>query len=206
MTPEQSQLAHFLYKPALMPGPGVVTSWSGFWLALRDARVTAGRNADTGAIVNPDPPTKWLGAVGYMVLLDQLGTAVHRPSVPTTGAPILRTLEAFTNLSDADRKVVYALRCALAHDFSLVNKGGAGDHLFRLVWDPTSPLIAHPATAWDGDYAHAATSDDTVVNLRQLIEVSEQVVAEVFNAHAKGDLALLVPVNEAEHRYFVTIA
>jgi hypothetical protein len=46
---------------------------SGFTAILRDARLGTGRNADSGAVLEEEKTGHWLGAVGYMILLDQAG-------------------------------------------------------------------------------------------------------------------------------------
>jgi hypothetical protein len=46
---------------------------SGFTAILRDARQDTGRNADSGTVLEEEKTGHWLGAVGYMILLDQAG-------------------------------------------------------------------------------------------------------------------------------------
>lgn len=201
-----STLDDFFYKPNLLPGEGEVTVYSSLYLAIADARVASGRDRDTGDVVNPDPPTKWLGAIGYMALLDMLGSAIRRRvGAPATGNSFKKALESFTALPEAERKAVYALRNAFAHDYSLVNDGPAGTHLFRIEWDVASPLLVLPTVPWDGNYPVVAGTDDTVVNLFRFTELAESVLSAVETAYVAGDLEMAVSDQEAEHRYFITI-
>lgn len=207
VTTPAEQLAHFMYVPQVDPGPGAVTTPSSFFLAAGDARVASGRDPKTGAVVNPDPPTKWLGAIGYMAMFDLLGTAVTRPSVPSTeGNAFRRTLEVFSAVPAQERATLYALRNAFAHDYSLINQGPAGMHLFRLEWDGGGSLVQLPNTPWDGTFPVDPAADDTICDLFLLTELGEEIIAEVFTAFWAGDLELLVHPDEAEHRYFVTIS
>ena len=38
---------------------------------LTDARGATGRDLDTGSVVSPDHTRSWLGATGYLILLDR---------------------------------------------------------------------------------------------------------------------------------------
>lgn len=211
--PELFHLHHYLAEPDFQPYSENSVSHltpSSFWLVLRDARVASGRDPRSGERVTMQPATMWLGAVGYLILLDQIGSALRRPSRPSTGHPIIRALAMFSDVLPNDRRVLYALRCALAHDYSLVNVGSAGDHLFRLEWDEMLPLVRMPPSPWTGEYSELQgvpdrRPGDTMVNLLALTEVSESVVQTVFKAHAENDLVMAVTGTEAAHRYFVTI-
>lgn len=205
-TPGHVQLAQFLWKPEFptRPTAGIsVTVPSTFWLAIRDARVASGRDADTGERIELEPKTMWLGAIAYLILFDQIGDAVSRPSRQVEGGGILRALALFSDLPEAERKALYALRCAFAHDYSLVHNRGSAKHLFRVVWEDDVPLVQLPSSTWSGRYDDL--SEDTTVNLLALTELGESVVKGVIDAYSEGDLELAVSVVEADHRYFVTI-
>jgi hypothetical protein len=60
---------HLSYHP---PAEGIHI-FSGFTAALRDARTAAGRD-ELGKKVDHTKYGSWLGAIGYMALLDQIGT------------------------------------------------------------------------------------------------------------------------------------
>jgi hypothetical protein len=81
----------------------------------------------------------WLATIGFLVLFDQIGTALERTDRPTQGGSSVElalehtdrptqggscvelALERFSGVQEAECAGLYALRCALAHDFSLVN-------------------------------------------------------------------------------------
>jgi hypothetical protein len=71
MTEQQALLHHLASEPITYQGRYV---FSGFTAALRDARGATGRHPSSGAVVKPEDNCSWLGAVGYLILLDQIGT------------------------------------------------------------------------------------------------------------------------------------
>lgn len=99
---------------------------SGFIAALRDTRYMSGRDLDTGKIISErktGSPGSWLGAIGYMILLDQIGSCFKpKTSNEIKGNSIYKTLKYFTNLKDEEINALYAMRCALTHDYCLYNK------------------------------------------------------------------------------------
>lgn len=163
---------------------------SSFVPALRDSRRAAGRDADTGVVENEPATGNWLGAIGYLLLLDQIGSAVEPASVGNRpGTSILRALQWWApGTTESGRKAIYALRCALAHDYSLFNRNAKDpdmQHEFRLHRG-TGQLLQLPAHPWQGNYT--GLQDATTVSLRVLGDRVEQVVYEVVAAHARGDL------------------
>ena len=85
MTTEEEALGYYL-KPE-------GKRMSSFWAALRDARCATGRNVETGTVVDEAKTGSWLGAIGYLMLLDQIGTAVRRSEAPES--PSLRVALPF---------------------------------------------------------------------------------------------------------------
>ena len=169
-----------------------------FVAARRDARLTAGRDADTGAIVSEPSTGCWLGAIGYLLLLDQLGTAVQPRLGPGVASPaadvpsIMKALEWFApSVTPKGRKVLYALRCALAHDYSLFNKHGKDpelQHEFALHRG-TGRLIQLPTTSWSGSYT-AIGREPTYVSLRLLGDRVEEACEAVRSTHRRGQLTI----------------
>jgi hypothetical protein len=164
-----------------------------FHAALRDARGVTGRDLGTGQCVDePDRSGNWLGAIGYLLLLDQLGTAV-RPAAVVGGdsGSIIRALEWFApGVTGVGRKAIYALRNALAHDYSLFNKNDKDpelQHEFALHRG-AGRLVQIPPRPWLGDYTQL--HDPTLISLRRLGDTVELVAAEVISAHQQGALAI----------------
>jgi hypothetical protein len=97
--------------------------FTAFTAVLRDARGITKRDPDTGRL---DPEVKhghlgsWLGALGYMVLLDQIGRCFKpKRDAPEQGPPMVKALKHFSGLTDEKTCAIFALRCAFAHDYGL---------------------------------------------------------------------------------------
>ncbi|WP_410659616.1 hypothetical protein [Amycolatopsis sp. lyj-112] len=173
---------------------------SSFNAILGDARHAAGRNT-TGKLVRLSE-TLWLGATAYLVLLDQIGktftlaNAINDRSRP----PIYQALACFTNLDPARIDALYALRCSLAHDYSLASpskRPSRAHHLFKLAHDDHTPLVTLPTQPWPGDY-NAIRGRDTVINLQKIGDLVENVVATLRREHDRGHLRLHPCMNLAE--------
>lgn len=151
----------------------------------------------------------WLSAIGCLCFLDEVGSALRRVDRPAAdgGLPdIERALCYFTDLAERERAGLYALRCALAHDYSLVNQGRGKraallQHAFVLTSDPAQPLVTFPDTPWGGDFLSVT---DTTVNLVGLIELARQVRATIMEQHALGNVALALSPAETRRRYIFT--
>lgn len=182
-TPDDSALSEYLDPIA----PRV----SAFVTALRDARDATGRHLESGAVREEERTGNWLGAIGYLLLLDQIGTAVEPAgAVMESGGAILRALKWWApGVTEKGAKAIYALRCALAHDYGLFNKHTDPElqHEFRLHRG-TGLLVQLPVRPWQGNYS--VMHDPTTVSLRALGDRVEQVVSEVRAAHTRGDLSI----------------
>lgn len=151
----------------------------------------------------------WIGAIGDLVFLDQVGTALTRTDANAHDpSSIERALERFSDLDAKERAAIYALRNALAHDFSLVNNPSRNKprdadlrHAFNLELDGASPLIVLPDPPWDGN---PSTVNVTHVNLARLAELTAEVRQRIFACYAKGVLALALSPEETRRRYIFT--
>ncbi|WP_328448775.1 MULTISPECIES: hypothetical protein [unclassified Amycolatopsis] len=147
---------------------------------LREARQATGRNPETGRI---EPGSgalsgNWLGAVGYLMLVDQVGSAYRPAGVPAVpGPPVVRALRYFApGVGEPEREALYALRCSLVHDFGLVSVGGPGrTHHFMLDDAEGGPIVRLPPEPWDGRAGHCRRFNATWVNLRALGDLAEDV-------------------------------
>lgn len=170
---------------------------SSFEASFRDARHVS------------DGGRSWIGAIGYLVFLDGLGGAVQpidqarRPS----GSDLERALEMFTDCDRRQRCALYALRCCLAHDFSLANLAEdvskKNQHLYRHYFNlpPARQLdgIAEfPDEPWDGNYESLRP---TFVDIGRLEDVATEAHDSALAAWVDGCLELRVPALEARHRF-----
>jgi hypothetical protein len=200
--------------------------WSGdpadviscFGAALRDARGASLRNVATGWADEDtwdDHSHSWLGAVGYMVLLDQLGSSIRPLRARNAGRPpeaFLRAIHDYSpEVTAAEREALYALRCCFVHDYSLVNRSGRQDrqHHFQLFATHDPILVRLPDEPWDGapvlladPERHARTT--THVNLRKLGDLVETIVRRAAALASQGrlEIALAGGTNEMALRYF----
>jgi hypothetical protein len=97
---------------------------STFRAALRDARQLGGRNLDTGAI-ETEPVASWPSSLTYLILLDQIGRVIcPAPRRSPKKGDLRDALQDFDpTISDRDTVMLYALRCAFAHECALANQG-----------------------------------------------------------------------------------
>jgi len=128
--------------------------------------------------------------MGYLVLLEQIGEAVHGASGPVDQGGIPRALAHFgpTGLQDAWVDALVALRNALAHDYGLVamNRNAARRHVFRLTGE--GPLVRLPDSRWDRDWRAHPERDATYVKVLAVADLVERVIVSVGNAWWSCDL------------------
>ena len=105
MTEDEALALHFGY----FPPAGGVRWFSGFVGALRDARRMTGRNQDTAAKGDENLLGSWLGTLGYMALLDQIGKCFK----PRTAA-ILQARPG-RKLNEIERALRYFASLSLDH-------------------------------------------------------------------------------------------
>jgi hypothetical protein len=196
------------------PPVGGVQYKSSLVALLRDARGAAERDLETGQVLPGRQSTSWLGAAGYLILLDQIGSCFIEPGQQMTNeVPLVHAVRTFSHVKDEPTlKALYALRCALAHDYALFNDGSTRDgrvrpflrHAFNFCADTTSPLVRLPAKTRSGAYdpERPPPEDEiTVVNLRKVGDVAEEVVADLRRRHAAAALEIQLPLNEFHVRY-----
>ncbi len=198
----QDALRRYLY----LDGPAA--EFSAFRAALRDAREATRRDLSNGQRL-PGPVSQhamWLGAVGYLLLLDQIGTTVQPATGPCGGDnAILEALACFApHLTSDEANALYALRCALAHDYALANvKRGRPDRTHHFVLSPVGDLIELPAIPWDGDWATMTGSNATRVNVVELGNEVERVVSRVLALFLAGQLDTPLAADELNTRYIL---
>jgi hypothetical protein len=197
---ELSAIADYVDFATVENGGDVASS---FVALVRDARQSSGRDLVTGQLEHVDQAGSWLGALGWLCLFDQIGQTV-RVSAPT-GGPRAGAGERFKAclidfakaVTKSERNDLWLLRNSLGHSFSLQAKDRDGNPLFKFVLDngDTVPLV---------DRQHAA-SGVVVVNLREVGEVGETVVANIIAAASNKTLRLRGTVKELRSRYFIQV-
>jgi hypothetical protein len=202
-------LEHVGWEPT--DGYGWVSTFSA---ALREARTLTARDLATGRRL-PDEQTStlWAGTVVYLILLEQIGNSLRplykRELQVKNGMPreyaVERAVRWFgprTTLKQ--RRMLYALRCAFAHEYGLYNpRLSSPDHqiVFALDDDPTGPLVKWPKVAWNGVPAAATRANSTHVRLVAVGDLVEAVVAGVRRHAMNGTLRSQLPIQELRKRY-----
>jgi len=170
--------------------------FSGFAAALRDARRVTGRD-ELGRKVDHTKHGCWLGAIGYMALLDQIGTC-FKPKQQSyeNGNSIRKALKYFSNLSDDEIEALYALRCCFAHDFSLHNinkEKQSRTHRFRVGVGASTHIVTLPSVRWDGNYESKNLDDFTVINLEAFGDLVESICQQLFTLANSDELEIVLP-------------
>lgn len=190
--------------------------FTSFVAAIRDARKFTRRDQGTGQLLpdeqeNQGDPGSWLGAVGYLILLDQIGKALKPKgsSNALKNPSIQNALKNFSDLSEADIDAVYALRNAFAHDYSLfnINRGSPSlTHHFTVQQHPTAPVVRKPFSEnWDGQLKSKSFSNMTIINLFALGSLVERIYSRLLEMAKLNDLEIALPGGKEEFigRYFL---
>ena len=167
--------------------------FSGFTAGLGDARLATNRDRD-GRKLPGKSHISWLGTIGYMALLDQIGKCFKPKGYPpAVGNSICRCLTYFGDLTPPEQDALYALRCALAHDFGLINistRKPKLTHRFTLTEGPKAPLVKLPLRQWDGDYENMSAENKTTVNLEAFGDLAETICGKVRDLNDKDELEI----------------
>jgi len=199
---EDAALTTHLYMAGAVNGVQYKSSFMG---ALRDARAVGERDVETGAVLAGAESGSWLAAVGYLVLLDQVGTCFTLAGYVPGGPSFVDALRCFSPLADEPSiQALYAVRNALAHDYALFNRNLGNplrNHAFNYTADPAAPLIQLPAQPWTGQYVNIPQAQTTIVNVRKVGDLVEEVVARLRQEHQNGQLEIRLPLPEFQVRY-----
>jgi hypothetical protein len=191
------------------------TFFSGFTAALRDARKFTKRNQDNGTKLTGDAfgdHGSWLGTIGYLSLLDQVGKCFKplNSNLLTLNA-ITKALKYFTALTDKEIDAIYALRCGFAHDFSLFNlnpNNPSLTHYFLVNQGIQTPVVTLPQILWDGNHSNKTPQNVTIINLEALGDLVENIVKKLKQMTNDNELEVTLQDGSDEliHRYsFYTI-
>ena len=175
------------------------TIFSGLMAALRDARKVTGRNQDSGEKIEKDNcgyVGSWLGNIGYLVLLDQIGRCFKPKSVATIlDRPLIVALLYFGGVSLTQAEAIYALRCSLAHDFGTFNtnnKRPSLTHFFTLHIGASPAVVTLPRKPWDGDILNLNSDNVTYVSLEALGDLVERLYHTLLELSTTDDLEIVL--------------
>ena len=150
----------------------------------------------------------WLAATGYLVLLDQIGTCFETQDtqVIADNNAVIRALRYFSHVQDDPTLgALVALRNALTHDYGLYNRDNRfplRHHAFNYGADDTTPLVQLPERRWSGRWdATIPEEETTIVNLRKVGDLAEEVVAALRSNHEAETLVLRLPLPEFRVRF-----
>ncbi len=191
--------------------PGYVSTFNA---AVREARTLTRRDLGTGRLTHDQTPTLWAGVLVYLALLEQVGNSLRpwggRSIVRQKGQPkeyaVEKALRQFgpPTITRRHRRLIYALRCAFAHEFGLYNPNKTSpEHCiaFQLDDEPGGPLVKWPRKPWNGRYADADLSTSTCVNLIAVCDLAEDVIRSVRDHSAHVTLRSELTAGELRKRY-----
>ena len=196
MPENKAILSHLADSPPIQLSDGnKLKIISGFAACLKDTRVATGRDPQSGTMVDPQKAGSWLGNIGYMVLLDQIGSCFKPRNVQfVQGNAIKKALSHFTSLSIEEKNILYALRCALAHDYSLCNINQAKPELTHnfVLTNGSNVLIKRPTAQWDGDYQSRNADNQTLVDLQEVGSLVEDICKKLSELASKNELEVIL--------------
>ena len=148
-----------------------------------------------GTIIDIAKSRSWLGNVGYLVLLDQIGNCFKDKNHAMAGGnSIQKALNYFSGLPQPEVDTLYALRCALAHDYSLINRKDSKpslQHQFVLTGG-TGRLIVPPTQPWDGNVLNRTNDNQTTVDVQELGNLVEGVCSKVRQLATNNSLEIVL--------------
>lgn len=166
--------------------------FSGFVKALEESRIATNRDPATGTKLPGLSQASWLGAIGYMALLDQIGSCFKPRVEPIQpGNTISKALHYFSTLTASEIDALYALRCAFAHDFSLYNinhNNSALTHCFKVSGGASGSIVTLPTQRWSGNYQNKPDDAHTVINLELFGDLVESICVKLFSLANSVDL------------------
>jgi len=178
----------YLFGPGLIPDGKVVHKVrSSLEAALADVRTVVGRDS-SGHVQIPDRSRSWIGACGYLMLIDQLATTFN---FPDDFKGLLQS--ELVGLDAADAGAIYALRCAFLHNYGLVNDfKSRKDERVRQLRHTFNLTIGTESLVKVGDRSEVLTRPlanlpPTVVDLGRLGDYVEAVVVEIRARHLRGE-------------------
>lgn len=200
-----------------------------FMMALKSARYNLGRNISTGEVIDSNDgipfellnrddvfnncmleDTAFTGLLTYLILIDQIGS-IFTKSMPRKRdnngfKEAIKTFSTITCEEDID--AIYQLRCSLAHSFGLVSnkRKNKNEHRkFSLSFVKTSPIVRHPITEWESNYADKSDDTSTIIGVYALCDEIEYMIQNIINMENEGTLLLKKPEEEIKSCYTIIL-
>jgi hypothetical protein len=132
-----------------------------------------------------------------MALLDQIGSCFKPVSCPTeTKNSIKKALSYVTSMNHDEIDALHGLRCAFAHDFSLVNININTNwpkltHHFEVADGPDGEIVKMPEEPWCRDYRHSKPENVTRVDFEKLGDLVEDICRQIFEIAMSATAAIL---------------
>jgi hypothetical protein len=190
---ESAAITYFLSAPT----GGGVQFLSSLYKGLVDCRSATNRDLVTGEKLPNNEHDSWVGALGYLSLLDLIGTCLTRKGLdqesPGGVTPFIHALETFGGLTRQEISALYSLRCGFAHDFSLYNVHPTKPeltHYFHLCVDNDAPLVLPAKKPWDGNYRRTPPECATAVGLTRLGDLVEDIYVNLQRLAKSRDLQI----------------
>lgn len=176
-----------------------VTPWgnriSTLIAAIRDARLMTSRIDKTGEFnfeAKFGDIGSWLGAMGYMSALDQIGSSISLKNKDKLmeRSPILKAITFFYSniLTEDEIHALIALRNAFLHNFNLINVttpkhlfAKEQTHRFIVTAEFDDWIVKLPTERWNGDYQNKDWHNSTAtwINLYQFGNMVESILNNI---------------------------
>ena len=179
--------------------------------ALKEAGKASGRNENSGDLERPEGSHSWLGAIAYLMIVDQIGECykILGKGEPACKIPFRKALYYFSGLTQGDNKVLYGLRSSLVHNYSLVSRYRKTDtdpwdycYVFGLEADSDSPLITPPKEKGGCDISLIEREKhSTTITLKKVGDLVEDIYRNILNLHSKGQLEIKMSPEELVKRF-----
>ncbi|MEA3476079.1 MAG: hypothetical protein U9R23_06555 [Candidatus Cloacimonadota bacterium] len=193
----EEAISYFLNEK-IDPKVNIQGSFSSFNMALYEIRRVTKRDELTGQRNFSYENNSWLGAIGYMSLLDMIG-ACFKPQDTTTideNRDFVRALKYFSeDLTEDEMLALYALRCALTHDFSLCNYNPNNpklSHIFILRIGNNDKVVKLPTTSWDGSYDNRTEDNQTIIDIEIFGDIVEAICKKIASLAKQNKLEIIL--------------
>jgi len=169
---------------------------------LQEARKMTGRDEKTGKKVKNVSHGSWLGSVGYMITIDQIGDKFYLPDredgIKEISGVLSRSIENvcsfvkalanFSHLSNEEIFALYALRCSFVHDYFLYNIGNKHFTHHFIVTQGEENIVILPEENWDGDLKNRTDKNKTTISLEALGDLVEEIHKKLLELSTDGKL------------------
>jgi len=193
----EDAISYFLNE-RIDPEVNIQGSFSSFNMALYEVRRITKRDKFTGKRNSSYESSSWLGAIGYMSLLDMLGACFKPKSAVKIeeGRDFVRALKYFSeDFTEDEMLALYALRCAFTHDFSLCNVHSNEKlrHIFVIRIGNNDNVVELPTIPWDGRYDNKTKDNQTIVYIEKFGDIVENICKKIGIFAKNNDLEIILP-------------